>query len=238
MTERIGGSAEPVAPPPEPLDLQAIAIALDASERTWGRTHEMVMLGRALLGRVTTLEAALARAPQQGDAAPSNEPILRDALLKIFGAAGDWRKMTDEQLAAWFGLELAERLGGVTFNSNGELVGAAVVPREPSEAEIRAAYLAMPGTIDPDKNPATSAAWNRSVREMFAKALRAAYAVGRGTAPAEAPRKSKVTRIEVIDHRHGAPQVGRVFTAWNAKIELSYQDAGRTLKVFVDGVHK
>lgn len=53
-----------------------------------------------------------------------------------------------------------------------------------------------------------------------------------------APRESKVTRIEVIDHRHGAPRVGRVFTAWNAKIELSYQDAGRTLKVFVDGVHK
>lgn len=44
-----------------------------------------------------------------------------------------------------------------------------------------------------------------------------------------------VTRFEVIDHRHGAPSVGRVFVAWGCRIELSYQDDGRTLKVFVDG---
>lgn len=44
---------------------------------------------------------------------------------------------------------------------------------------------------------------------------------------------SKVTRFEVIDHRHGAPSIGRVFVAWGCAIELSYQDAGRTLKVFV-----
>ena len=43
-----------------------------------------------------------------------------------------------------------------------------------------------------------------------------------------------VTRCEVIDHRHGAPSVGRVFVAWGARVSLSYQDAGRTLKVFVD----
>lgn len=47
---------------------------------------------------------------------------------------------------------------------------------------------------------------------------------------------SNATRIEVIDHRKGAPQIGRVFCAWNSKITLSYQDGGRTLKIFVDGV--
>lgn len=45
----------------------------------------------------------------------------------------------------------------------------------------------------------------------------------------------QVTRFEVIDHRHGAPSVGRVFVAWGCSVELSYQDDGRTLKVFVEG---
>lgn len=45
----------------------------------------------------------------------------------------------------------------------------------------------------------------------------------------------EVTRFEVIDHRNGAPQVGRVFSAWDCRVELSYQDGGHTLKVFVDG---
>lgn len=37
------------------LDLESIAIQLDAAERTWGRTHEMVMLGRELLAEVRAL---------------------------------------------------------------------------------------------------------------------------------------------------------------------------------------
>lgn len=47
---------------------------------------------------------------------------------------------------------------------------------------------------------------------------------------------SKVTRFEVIDLRASLPvgEIGRVFTAWNCNIELSYQDDGRTLKVFVN----
>lgn len=47
----------------------------------------------------------------------------------------------------------------------------------------------------------------------------------------------KVTRVELIDHRHqaGAPdQRGRVFVALGCAVTLSYQDDGRTLKVFVD----
>jgi|SRR6267142_5117478 len=42
-----------------------------------------------------------------------------------------------------------------------------------------------------------------------------------------------VTRFEVIDHRSDAPNVGRAFSVWGAQVELSYQDAGRTLKIFV-----
>jgi hypothetical protein len=39
----------------------------------------------------------------------------------------------------------------------------------------------------------------------------------------------KVTRVEVID------QDGRSYVAWNDnnKVELSFQDDGRTLKVFI-----
>lgn len=42
-----------------------------------------------------------------------------------------------------------------------------------------------------------------------------------------------VTRVELIDHRHGAPQVGRVFHSMGAKVALAYQDNGRTLKIFI-----
>ena len=47
----------------------------------------------------------------------------------------------------------------------------------------------------------------------------------------ESPRPAPVTRFEVIDHRYLGS--GRVFVAWPATVELSYQDDGRTLKVFV-----
>lgn len=39
-------------------------------------------------------------------------------------------------------------------------------------------------------------------------------------------------RFEVIDHRHGQP-LGRFFVAYRCKVELVYQDGGRTLKVFL-----
>lgn len=51
---------------------------------------------------------------------------------------------------------------------------------------------------------------------------------------------SKVTRLEVIDHTR--EEGGRVYTYWSQyddgdikkpKIELSLQDDGRTLKVFI-----
>lgn len=50
-----------------------------------------------------------------------------------------------------------------------------------------------------------------------------------------AQQQEKVTRVELIDHRndrHSGP-LGRAFVAWDCTAELSYQDGGRTLKVFV-----
>lgn len=44
---------------------------------------------------------------------------------------------------------------------------------------------------------------------------------------------SKVTRFEVIDHRTGISPAGRVYAAREVVVELSHQDGGRTLKVFV-----
>jgi hypothetical protein len=43
---------------------------------------------------------------------------------------------------------------------------------------------------------------------------------------------SKVTRVEVID------EYGRRYTKHNCKVELSYQDDGRTLKVFINPLNK
>jgi hypothetical protein len=40
--------------------------------------------------------------------------------------------------------------------------------------------------------------------------------------------KDRVTRFEVID------ETGRVLTYYGVKVQLSYQDDGRTLKVFVE----
>ncbi len=46
--------------------------------------------------------------------------------------------------------------------------------------------------------------------------------------------ETAVTRFEVIDHRKNVSHIGRVYSAQPCKITLSYQDDGRTLKVFVD----
>lgn len=43
---------------------------------------------------------------------------------------------------------------------------------------------------------------------------------------------TKVTRVEVIDHSPDGK--GRAFVKWGVKsLELSYQDDGRTLKIFI-----
>lgn len=43
----------------------------------------------------------------------------------------------------------------------------------------------------------------------------------------------KVTRVEVIDHQSD-PMIGRAYTKYNCQnVELSLQDDGRTLKIFI-----
>ena len=44
-----------------------------------------------------------------------------------------------------------------------------------------------------------------------------------------------VTRLEVIDHRPPTAFLprGRILTEYNVAVSLSYQDDGRTLKVFI-----
>ena len=42
----------------------------------------------------------------------------------------------------------------------------------------------------------------------------------------------KITRLTVVDHTTGGG--GRVLEKWDVKVELSVQDDGRTLKVFVN----
>ena len=43
----------------------------------------------------------------------------------------------------------------------------------------------------------------------------------------------KVTRVELIDHRNESKAFGRAFVAWDVSANMSIQDQGRTMKVFV-----
>ena len=50
---------------------------------------------------------------------------------------------------------------------------------------------------------------------------------------------SKITRLEVINHAVNDKPIGRILTLYKAledfkNIEVSYQDGGRTLKIFLD----
>jgi hypothetical protein len=52
-------------------------------------------------------------------------------------------------------------------------------------------------------------------------------------------KESKVTRLEVINHAKNNNPVGRILTLYKElgdfkHIELSYQDGGRTLKIFIN----
>ena len=44
---------------------------------------------------------------------------------------------------------------------------------------------------------------------------------------------SKITRFELIDHREDIANHGRIYAERNVIVDLSLQDNGRTLKVFV-----
>ena len=58
------------------------------------------------------------------------------------------------------------------------------------------------------------------------------YMVGYNNCQQDMVDNVKVTRFEVIDEN------GRVYQKWNCNIELSYQDDGRTLKVFIKPLNK
>lgn len=61
---------------------------------------------------------------------------------------------------------------------------------------------------------------------------RSAYKKGYTQCQEDMADTSKVTRFEVIDTN------GRVYQKWNCNVELSYQDDGRTLKVFIKPLNK
>lgn len=55
----------------------------------------------------------------------------------------------------------------------------------------------------------------------------------------DAKLPSKITRLEVINHAVNDKPIGRILTLYKAlkdfeNIEVSYQDSGRTLKIFLD----
>ena len=55
----------------------------------------------------------------------------------------------------------------------------------------------------------------------------------------EQPTPPKITRLEVINHAKNDKPVGRILTLYKElgdfkSIELSYQDGGKTLKIFLD----
>ncbi len=74
-------------------------------------------------------------------------------------------------------------------------------------------------------NPLDEPAWHYN-KDIHCHKKRKAFIKGY-TQCQEDNNTSKVTRVEVVD------ETGRVYSKWNCSIELSYQDDGRTLKVFV-----
>lgn len=55
----------------------------------------------------------------------------------------------------------------------------------------------------------------------------------------EQPTPPKITRLEVINHAKNDRPVGRILTLYKElgdfkSLELSYQDGGKTLKIFLD----
>lgn len=55
----------------------------------------------------------------------------------------------------------------------------------------------------------------------------------------EQPKKVEITRLEVINHAKNDKKVGRILTMYKElgdfeNIELSFQDGGKTLKIFLN----
>lgn len=55
----------------------------------------------------------------------------------------------------------------------------------------------------------------------------------------EQPKTVSITRLEIINHAKNDKPIGRILTLYKElghfeSIELSFQDGGRTLKIFLD----
>lgn len=202
----------------------------------------------ALNGFLVRARAALAAAPQEG---PRHELPITEAEVELVRDAGrSWvesyeypNKTPSQQPSEWHEgkvlLHLADRLDdwrrmGVRAHLPS---GGPAAPREPERprplvaaADILAVreFIRSSGGL-PDEDVHEAAAI------FLTRRLSGAPHEPSPDGPS-APDLSKVTRFEVIDHREGAQPFGRVFSAWDASGEMSLQDNGRTLKLFLSGV--
>lgn len=79
----------------------------------------------------------------------------------------------------------------------------------------------------------------RWVKENFTPDAPLEYILSEYEKIKESENSVKVTRFEVINHGNKALGIGRILTLYQdigdfSSIELSFQDGGRTLKVFLD----
>jgi hypothetical protein len=88
---------------------------------------------------------------------------------------------------------------------------------------------------DPDWEKVLVERYGQTSDELAAEAERG-YDVSQPRPVSTTRDFSKVERFEVIDHRMetiAAERPARVIVATGAKVTLSFQDSGRTLKVFL-----
>lgn len=73
---------------------------------------------------------------------------------------------------------------------------------------------------------------SESVNPQYKQAVFEGAVLGYTKCQEDMAKDQTVTRFEVIDEN------GRVYVAKDCKVELSYQDDGRTLKVFIKNENK
>lgn len=139
-------------------------------------------------------------------------------------ACGNWREFGNAITP-----EVAERRRLID-EADYQVAARAILERDALRAEIADAREACPSIRMQDHFDASllelvhlevSRGFNRDAEVERLRALVASSVVSPPN------QTGKVTRLEVID------ESGRRFTRWHCGIELSYQDRGRTLKIFV-----
>ena len=79
----------------------------------------------------------------------------------------------------------------------------------------------------------------RWVKENFTPDAPLEYILSEYEKIKESENSVEITRFEVVNHAKNTYQIGRLLTLYQelgdfSSIELSFQDGGRTLKVFLD----